>query len=66
MDPITCCLLGICCPPGSVEQFETFVKVLAQHKGTTEKEAMQAALDSWPLLTELSEAVKISLKKDGQ
>lgn len=31
MDPITCCLLGICCPPGSVEQFATFEKLLAEH-----------------------------------
>ena len=28
MDPVTCCLLGICCPPFSAEQEETFKKVL--------------------------------------
>lgn len=37
MDPITCCLLGICCPPFSPEQRETFVKVLTQHLGDAEK-----------------------------
>ena len=33
MDPITCCLLGICCPPFSAEQRETFIKVLAAQTG---------------------------------
>jgi hypothetical protein len=50
MDPITCCLLGICCPPGSVEQFDALVKALAQVKGVTESAAKQAALDAWPSL----------------
>ena len=29
MDPVTCCLLGICCPPASEEQFNALVKVLS-------------------------------------
>lgn len=33
MDPITCCLLGICCPPFSESQRETFEKVLASKVG---------------------------------
>ena len=33
MDPVTCCLLGICCPPGSSEQLATFEGVLAEHFG---------------------------------
>lgn len=31
MDPITCCLLGICCPPGSPEQLATLEKLLTAH-----------------------------------
>lgn len=38
MDPITCCLLGICCPPASAEQRELFEAQLALHfKGDTAK-----------------------------
>lgn len=33
MDPITCCLLGICCPPFSDGQRDAFVKVLAEKVG---------------------------------
>ena len=28
MDPVLCCLMGLCCPPFSAEQQETFKKVL--------------------------------------
>ncbi len=28
MDPITCCLLGICCPPNSPEQLEKVAGML--------------------------------------
>lgn len=31
MDPVICCLLGICCPPYSSEQRDTFVELLAEH-----------------------------------
>lgn len=38
MDPITCCLLGICCPPESVEQEDAFLAVLTDHfTGDAEK-----------------------------
>lgn len=40
MDPITCCLLGICCPPFSQEQREALTKVLTAHyRGDAEKAA---------------------------
>ena len=38
MDPITCCLLGICCPPFSAEQRELFVKVIAEKFGAEKAE----------------------------
>lgn len=38
MDPITCCLLGICCPPFSAGQRDAFVKVLAEKYGTEKAE----------------------------
>lgn len=28
MDPYLCCLLGICCPPNSVEQVRRMAKIL--------------------------------------
>ena len=28
MDPVLCCLMGLCCPPFSAEQEATFKKVL--------------------------------------
>lgn len=42
MDPITCCLLGLCCPPA--EQRELFVKVLAQKLGAKKAEKIAASL----------------------
>ena len=37
MDPV-CCLLGICCPPESAEQFAVFEAALTEHfKGDAEK-----------------------------
>lgn len=42
MDPITCCLLGICCPPFSEGQREAFVKVLAEKYGAEKAEAIAA------------------------
>lgn len=40
MDPVTCCLLGICCPPFSEGQREAFVKVLAEKFGAEKAEAI--------------------------
>ena len=42
MDPITCCLLGICCPPFSPEQRELFVKVLTEKFGAEKAEKIAA------------------------
>ena len=53
MDPITCCLLGICCPPGSVEQLAAFEEALTQHfkgdalKARTVAEKMQHDLEQF-------------------
>lgn len=37
MDPIICCLLGLCCPPASQEQLDAFIKVLMSHPMDEEK-----------------------------
>lgn len=38
MDPVICCLLGICCPPASQEQRDAFEVQLALHfKGDAAK-----------------------------
>ena len=43
MDPILCCLMGLCCPPFSVGQREAFVKLLAQQTGDHAKAEKIAA-----------------------
>jgi hypothetical protein len=42
MDPIYCCAIGLCCPPGSPEQLDAFVKVLVTN-GTEEEKAKKIA-----------------------
>lgn len=56
MDPITCCLLGICCPPGSAEQMAAFESVLAQHLGDADK-AKKAAKALAKELRDLTEKI---------
>jgi len=60
MDPITCCLLGICCPPFSAEQRELFVKVLADKYGAEKAEKVAAELfaDFAAVTEKIAEAVK--------
>ena len=31
MDPLLCCLLGLCCPPSSPEQLDALMKTLMSH-----------------------------------
>jgi ABC-type Fe3+-hydroxamate transport system substrate-binding protein len=52
MDPITCCLLGICCPPFSAEQRQTFIEQLALHVGKEKAEKIaDAAFDDFAKAT---------------
>lgn len=37
MDPYVCCLLGICCPPFSAEQFSKLVAMRLKRGGCTDK-----------------------------
>lgn len=45
MDPITCCVLGICCPPESPEQLAAFEKLLMTH-GMSEERAKKIAKET--------------------
>lgn len=38
MDPVLCCLMGLCCPPFSDGQREAFVKILAEKYGAEKAE----------------------------
>lgn len=57
MDPILCCLLGICCPPASAEQLDAFVKVLMSHP-MDEAKAKQIAHDLQKELTAFTKKLK--------
>ena len=42
MDHVTCCLLGICCPPFSPEQRDTLLEQLALQVGKEKAEKIVA------------------------
>jgi hypothetical protein len=42
MDPYLCCLLGLCCPPFSSEQFEKLVAMRMERSGVSKVEAENA------------------------
>jgi len=61
MDPV-CCLLGICCPPFSAEQEETFKKVLhdlLKDEKKAEKIAKQLAHDLGKLSASIQALAKV-------
>jgi hypothetical protein len=58
MDPIYCCAIGLCCPPGSPEQLDAFVTVLVTN-GTEEEKAKKIAKKMQKKLT----AFTMELKK---
>ena len=49
-DPRPCCVLGICCEPGSVEQFEELVAMV--HKGYPKLNDARAAAAAYRVLSE--------------
>lgn len=62
MDPIICCLMGLCCPPFSPEQREAFESQLALHFDGDSKKAKAVADDMFDdfakMTKKLAEAVK--------
>ena len=53
MDPVLCCLMGLCCPPFSAEQRELFVKVLTEKFGADKAEKIAAeTFDSFAAVTQ--------------
>lgn len=70
MDPVICCLLGICCPPSSEEQRATLENFLVQHFEGDEEKAKAAcdeAFEHFAKGTEkLLECVKKHEKKDKE
>lgn len=61
MDPLICCVLGICCPPFSAEQREAFETLITQHVGDAEtaKRIADATFDDFAKATvRLSQLVK--------
>ncbi len=68
MDPITCCLLGICCPPFSEEQRELLEAQLTLHfdgdKEKAKKVCDEAFHDFAQATDHLAKAVKRYEKKE--
>lgn len=55
MDPVTCCLLGICCPPFSQEQRDTYEAQLSLHfngDAAKAKKVCDATFDDFAKMTE--------------
>ncbi len=57
MDPI-CCLLAICCPPGSPEQLAAFEQGIMAAKKVTEAQAKQIAKKHFPALVAFTKKLK--------
>jgi hypothetical protein len=49
-DPRACCILGICCPPGSVDQFEALVQAIS--KANPKLSDARAAAAAYRVLSE--------------
>lgn len=63
MDPLTCCLAGLCCPPGSPEQREAFDAMLVEHfKGDKEK-AKKVADKQFPAWVKMTTKLAADVKK---
>lgn len=54
MDPILCCILGICCPPFSAGQRDILTKALAEHLKDADKAAkiVDVVFDDFAKVTE--------------
>ncbi len=59
MDPITCCLLGICCPPNSEEQLASASRMLIA-RGLCSEHAEAEKIAKF--LIEQVEAVRAAIK----
>ena len=71
MDPITCCLLGICCPPEKQQQAiaDLFKKEgLDEHAAAKAAEVVMAHFDLAPAgsLLLLKEGIKRAVKGGGE
>lgn len=63
MDPILCCILGICCPPASAEQREAFEAQLVLHfKGDTAK-AKQVCADCYDAFAKATAKLAAAVRK---
>jgi hypothetical protein len=66
MDPVICCLLGICCPPASAEQRDAFVSLLTAHfKGDAAK-ALGVADETYEVFAKATKKLAAAVKKAEQ
>ena len=66
MDPITCCLLGICCPPLSPEQRHAFESQLALHFKGDEAKAKAVADEVFDAFAKMTVKLAAAVAKAGK
>jgi hypothetical protein len=63
MDPVICCLLGICCPPASAEQRESLVKLLKEHFKGDEAKALKVCDEAFEAFAKATKKLASAVKK---
>jgi ribosome recycling factor len=63
MDPVICCLLGICCPPASAEQRESLVKLLMEHFKGDETKARGVCDEAFETFAKATKKLAAAVKK---
>lgn len=58
MDPYLCCLLGICCPPFTEEQFEKLVGLRLKRSGGSREEAERAVRFDLDMIKHMRESAR--------
>lgn len=63
MDPVICCLLGICCPPFSAEQREAFEAQLTLHFNGDKAKARKVCNECYETFAKATKKLAASVKK---
>lgn len=63
MDPVICCLLGLCCPPFSPEQRDAFETQLTRYFAGDDKKAKDVADEIFDDFAKMTEKVAAAVRK---
>lgn len=63
MDPVTCCLLGICCPPFSAEQREALEAQLTLHFNGDKEKARCVCNEAYEAFAKATKKLAAAVKK---